>query len=370
MKFSIIFFCSFLYGNNAIDDLIEDFMKRSGTVGLSVAIAKQGKVVFSKGYGYANLDTKEKVTPSHQFRIASLTKPMTASAIIRLIQERKLKLHDKVFGDNKHKGILNVKYKKIGKNTTLFDIEVLHLLEHTSGNWYNKKRAILSNAHYGGIKFIEYVLSQPNHRTAIYSPGKIYDYSNFGYYVLGLIIEKITGMTYENYMRNIFLKDFSTIDFYPKSRSENLKEVKYISKYRNKPYKNEIISKIFSAGGAVSSAEDLVKFGSMFDEENFNYLGLNKKSINLMRTPQTIGGKRAKYAKGLSVPFKRRWWHSGALPGTSSILLCDDKNSKSIARMCVSLIINTEIQTKYRGELIRSARKIGSLWVDKVKLSQ
>ena len=365
--FLLMFMTASLYAGNHVDTVVQDFMQRSGVVGMSVAVVKKGKIVFARGYGMANRSTQEKVAPSHQFRIASITKPITAAAIMRLVQEGKIKLEDRVFGDSRHKGILTLDYVRYGKivpNDHLFDIKVIHLLEHTSGNWYNKKRSVLTNTRYKGLKFIHHVLAkQRRDNFDLFEVGEEYKYSNFGYYILGLIIEEKTNMKYEDYIRNVLLADYPTIDFYPKSKFTN-NEVKYYPG-KKRLYSNSTVAKLFSAGGVVSSAADLAMFGSQFDTDNFggiNNFGLNKHSVNLIKTPQTQGAKKARYSKGWVIPFsdKRRWWHSGKITATRAMLLCDDKHSRVIPQTCVAILINTEINKSFRRKLAGLARKIGS----------
>jgi D-alanyl-D-alanine carboxypeptidase len=82
-----------------VDTVVARFMKKYDVPGMSIAIAKDGKLVYAKGYGYANKATGEKVTPSHLFRIASVSKPITAVAVLQLVETGRLSLDAKVFGD-------------------------------------------------------------------------------------------------------------------------------------------------------------------------------------------------------------------------------------------------------------------------------
>ena len=90
-----------------IDQTIGQFMQQYRIPGLSIAIAKQGQILLAKGYGYADIDKKVPVNITHQFRIASISKPITAVAIMQLREQGKLKLDDKVFGQG---GILDSQF--------------------------------------------------------------------------------------------------------------------------------------------------------------------------------------------------------------------------------------------------------------------
>ena len=80
------------------DQSMRDFMKRHAIPGVSIAVTDRGRVVFSKGYGYADVASRQRVQPDSLFRIASISKPITAVAILQLIEQEKLDLDDKVFG--------------------------------------------------------------------------------------------------------------------------------------------------------------------------------------------------------------------------------------------------------------------------------
>src|SRR4051794_12413301 len=82
----------------ALADIAKQFLEQYKAPGLSVAIARHGKIVYAEGFGVADKETGERVTPSHLFRICSVAKPMTSVAIYTLIEQGKLKLDDLVFG--------------------------------------------------------------------------------------------------------------------------------------------------------------------------------------------------------------------------------------------------------------------------------
>jgi CubicO group peptidase (beta-lactamase class C family) len=118
----------------AIDALAMDFMQQLHIPGFSVAFAHRGKLAYISGYGVADAARKEPVNPTHLFRIASVSKPFTSVAIYTLVEQKKLTLDDTVFG---HSGILS-KFKLPSERAALLQqIQVRHLLTHTSGGWQN-----------------------------------------------------------------------------------------------------------------------------------------------------------------------------------------------------------------------------------------
>jgi len=117
-----------------IDHSVERFMAQNELKGVSIAILKDDKLVYTKGYGYADKENDELVNPKHIFRIASISKLITATAIMKLAELGKLSLSDPVFGEY---GILNDEKYMPYRDKYLKDITIKNLLEH-SGGWTQK----------------------------------------------------------------------------------------------------------------------------------------------------------------------------------------------------------------------------------------
>jgi CubicO group peptidase (beta-lactamase class C family) len=186
-----------------IDAKIQAYMSANAIPGLSIAITKQERLVFAKGYGYADTGTKEQVNPDHLFRIASISKPNTALAIMTLIEAGKLTADQKVFGAG---AILGTQYGTKPYNDKVKAITVKHLLQHTSG-WVGNDADgdgqpdedwMFMNSSMSQSELIGWVL---DNRPPKNQPGKVYQYLNFGYCLLGRVIEKVSGQQYENYVK-------------------------------------------------------------------------------------------------------------------------------------------------------------------------
>ena len=178
-----------------IDRQIQTYIANYSIPGLSIAITKQERLVFAKGFGYADAERKEKIHPHHLFRIASVSKPMTAIAIMKLIEQGKLSLTSKVFG---RAGVLGTTYGTKTYSARVLNITVQHLLEHTSGFTNDGGDPMFMNYDLTQAELISWVL---DNRTPTYAPGTTYSYHNFGYTLLGRVIEKKSGQTYETYLR-------------------------------------------------------------------------------------------------------------------------------------------------------------------------
>jgi CubicO group peptidase (beta-lactamase class C family) len=287
------------------------FMHKYKIPGLSIAIAKQGHIILAKGYGFADLDKKIPVNIMHKFRIASISKPITAVAIMKLREQGKLSLDDKVFGKD---GILANDYSV--EDQLLEKITVRHLLEHTAGKeWSNETNdPMFAKSELSQAATIRWVLKN---RRLTKTPGTEYAYSNFGYCVLGRVIEKLGGIGYQYYVRkNIFIpigaKSFSVGS---KKPANSLFQVRYYSDTDENPYWFSV-ERMDSHGGWIANAIDLVNFSLSVDGRGKNLL--NMESIKLMTTASK---QNSNYALGWNVNQYNNWWHMGSLPGSASILV-------------------------------------------------
>ncbi|MBE0675172.1 MAG: serine hydrolase, partial [Bacteroidales bacterium] len=182
--------------SDQVERLFASFMKRWDIQGASLAISIEGKLVFAHGYGYADTAELVEVEPYHRFRIASVSKLVTAVAIMKLCEDGMISIHDKVFGAD---GILNDSIFSSPKDKRAYGITVAHLLGH-QGGWTSR---------YGDHMFITQVVAKQLDaelplRTEDYvrfaldknlhfTPGTGRSYSNLGYAILGLVVEKVSG---------------------------------------------------------------------------------------------------------------------------------------------------------------------------------
>src|SRR4030066_2344127 len=191
---TIIFIIMSLVNLNAqieeVEDLFSDY--RAGeSPGASVLVAMNGKIVFVKTYGYANLEEKIFVETKTNFRLASVTKQFTAAAVLILVQRELLNLETKltdIFTD----------FPAYGNKIT-----IKHLLTHTSGlidyEDLIPDTATIQVKDAGVLKFML------NQHGTYFEPGTQYKYSNTGYALLAMIIEKISGQKYSQFLKeNIF----------------------------------------------------------------------------------------------------------------------------------------------------------------------
>lgn len=306
-----------------IDDLsfessVDNLIQKYDISGASVAVSKNGKLIFSYCSGIANRELEEKVTDSSLFRIASLSKPITSVAIMYLIENGQLKLNDNVFGEN---AILGITYGSIDYSEREKKITIKHLLEHTAGGttWDSEGEGESSDPMYSKPEMtheelIGWILDT---REPSAEPGAVFCYSNFGFCLLGRVVEKITGMKYEKYVQDTILLQMGITKMRiggNKLVDKFTNEVVYYDDYWS-PY-NFNMDLTDSHGGWIASAIDLVKFlihVDGFDNENDI---LDSSTINLMVEPSE---QDSGYAKGWGLEPGGFWVHGGGFSGTSSL---------------------------------------------------
>lgn len=321
---------------SGLDQALQQFIQKQGIVGASVGVVKDGQLVYAKGFGHADLDAQQTVDPHHLFRIGSLSKLITTVAIMKLREEGKLSLDDKVFGEE---GILNtLRYQNIKDPRRAHQITVEHLLSHTAG-W--------SKRTYGDPMFIPLKIAEEMNVPAPanlddiisfvlskripYAPGTRYDYSNFGFCLLGKVIEAASGETYERYVQNHLLAPLGIYEMRlaktrPEDRFEN--EVRYydLSPNNIRPSiygTGEVVPTTYSfnvealsaAGGWVATPTDLLRFLVAVDGMSSVPDILSNESLLAMIEPAT---GRPYGWRGASVGGT--WWRTGTLAGTTALL--------------------------------------------------
>lgn len=336
-----------------LDDLMTQFVRHHQVPGAALAVAHQSHLVYSRGFGMADVEDDRAVKPNSLFRIASISKPLTAVAILHLIEANKFKLHDQVFDILPIKQWLPAKYDE-----RLRQITVQHLLQHTGG-WdrdksfdpivrVNQASKLLNHPlPVGPDEITRFALMLP----LDFDPGARYAYSNVGYLLLGRLVEHFSGMKYEAYVKQQVLKPIGITRMQlGRAWKDDLAkdEVRYYdSKHREAPAVNgthlgEKVPFVYGAenfeayeahGGWIASAAELVKFASAFDHPDNSRL-LQKDTIESMwQRPTGAAGHKpdgtptdAYYGCGWNVrPVGNHGlantWHDGLIAGTSTILI-------------------------------------------------
>lgn len=294
-----------------IDELMKKYYDY-GQFNGSILVAEKGKVVYAKGLGLANMEWSIPNQPDTKFRIGSVTKQFTATLILQLVEEGKLKL------DGKITDYLTDYRKDTGDRVTIHQ-----LLNHTSGipSYTSRpdfRTAIMRNP-YKVADFVKQLASGDLE----FEPGSKFTYNNSGYVILGAIIEKVTGKSYETVLTERILKPLgmtnsgydSTSPLLPKRASGYEKRP---SGYVNAPYLD--MSLPYAAGSLYSTVEDLYKWDQALHEGKI----LSAESRKLMFTPGLSNygyGIRITDEKiGNSELKTRIIGHGGGINGFNSLL--------------------------------------------------
>lgn len=322
-----------------MENKIKRYLLRWEINGAQIAVTRNDSLLYVKGFGWADMDKKQEMQPSNIMRLASVSKLLTAVGVMRLAEAGTLKLSDHVFGP---KGILNdTAFTNAIKDQRYLDITVEQLLRHKAGFTTGAGDPMFSTRY---IMMQNRLTTPPDNNTLMkillkrrlgFTPGTAKRYSNVGYMLLSMIIEKKTRMSYEDYMRKFVFEPAGCYDFhiagsYEKDRRRN--EVKYymhkgsepVYEYNNsgrmveKCYGENDIPNLKGAGAWCASAAELSRLVASVDLLPGVKDILSKKSVEFMTREMpdhdfSIGWNFC--------PKGRPWIRTGSLSGTSALVL-------------------------------------------------
>jgi CubicO group peptidase (beta-lactamase class C family) len=321
--------------------LARAFLEKYDAPALSVAIGWRGKIVYSEAFGFSDLEARRPATTDNLFRIASLSKPLTSAALFTLIEAGRLSLNDRVFGPG---SVLGVEYGWPPYSPGVDQVQIHHLMTHTAGGWANDQFdpmfRLLGLDHAG---LIRHTLG---HRPLDHPPGRAYAYSNFGYCVLGRVIEKLSRASYAEAVTKAVLRrcKVSSMRIAGNTREERAAEEVIYYSDRENPYGMNV-RRMDAHGGWLARPEDYVRFLMRVSRFSPPTSLLKPSTIDVM-TSATIANRR--YAKGWEINPQGDWWHTGSLPGTSTI------GVRAHNGFCWAGFINTRrIRTDLGGDLNR-----------------
>lgn len=311
-----------------IDSIAEAALRLSPAAGLSLGVVRGNDTIVLAGYGYADLEHRVRATPQTVYRIGSLTKQFTAVSIMQLVEQGKIDLDERIeqyvpdFPTQGH------------------TVTVRHLLTHTSGitsytslgnTWLSKIRLDLTQK-----EVVELFQDEPFK----FEPGGKYEYSNSGYFLLGMIIERVTGQPYATYVQqHIFAPLGLAHTLYCDPRRIVEGRAEGYGRTNGTLVNDEPISMTqpFAAGGLCSSVADLLTW----QEALQNHRLITAESFRQMTTPATLkDGSRANYGFGLGITAldgHPMIAHGGGINGFNSYLAYFPEDSLTIA-----VLVNTE----------------------------
>ncbi|HLP95356.1 MAG TPA: serine hydrolase [Saprospiraceae bacterium] len=314
-----------------IDKMFAEHFKADRN-GATVMITQKGKTLYHKAFGMANLELNVPMRTEHVFRIGSITKQFTAAAILKLAEEGKLNIQDDLT-----KFIPN--YPTQGKKIT-----IEHLLTHTSGiQSYTDMPEWDPATHrkdFTPEEMINYFKDKPMN----FEPGAEFRYNNSGYFLLGYIIEKASGKTYEAYIADTFFKPLGMKNSWYgdnepliKNRASGYSQGDVEGTLVNAPFLS--MTQPYAAGSLLSTVEDL----NIWSQALHGGKVLKPASYQAMITPYKLpGGTPNNYAYGLSIKNlvgSTCIEHSGGIHGFLSDMLYLPKE-----QLCVAILTNCDCE--------------------------
>jgi len=321
-----------------LDSMAEDFIQQWDIQGMTLGVVKDGKLVYAKGFGYAEKERNLKAKPHHLFRIASASKLVTSVAIMKLVEAGKISLDSKIFGEN---GVLK-KYNHWIADPILHKVTVRHLLTHTAG-WRNYLRTdpmfvpvLVAQAMKvpSPISFeetIHFMLSQRGH----FEPGSFYDYSNFGYCLLGTVIEEVTKKPYENYVREDILNSIGAgrmkigknrykerfpheVRYYEAEGSARNISIYNPTDSASRVYEGNNTEALGAAGGWIASSVDMLRLVCAIDGFETKKDILSKESIaEMTKFNEKDSIRTNQHPLGWKQITPEKWWRTGNLSSTN-----------------------------------------------------
>src|SRR5687767_8232468 len=334
-----------------IDSLIRGLISDKKTAGFAYGIKIGESAIISKQYGLADIEKRLEVQQANQFRIASVTKPITATTALKLVETGKLSLSDplsKFFPNYPN-----------GQNITIY-----HLLSHTSGipNWWDGELPKDAPTNFPMCDNPHLYL-QKMKKSSLFDPGQFYSYSNSGYVHLGEIISLVSDLTYEETLKKYIFQPSGMINTemeFIDHPSKNWIKGYALKKANEIPFiEPEVYHMPFSAGGLRSDVKDLINFvsalksGKIISKELFHkmieYAKLNNGKPVYEGLYVAINGNPPKpqeniYKRGYGFGFNLMelynthvYYHSGGIAGFNSYLIHIPKTNTTIV-----LLANTE----------------------------
>lgn len=304
-----------------IDAIVEQARAAQKLPAVSVAVEIKGTVVFKKAYGLADLENNLPATPETLIRTGSIAKPMTAVGAMRLVEQGRLDLNAPV-----QRYCPEFPQKK-------WPVTIRHLLGHVSGIRHYEGKELESTLHYYSIADAMILFKND---PLLFEPGTKFEYTTYGYTVIGCAVEGASGQRFEDYMlasvltpagmTHTFVDDFRIVPHrargYEKDENGDVRNAKLMDSSYKVP-----------GGGYVSTPEDLVRFAAAVRTGRL----LNPASLNEMWTAlKTTDGKETDYGLGwgfTDLNGIRIYAHTGGQQGTSTSLLIMPSRDMSSAVM-------------------------------------
>ena len=343
IKFQYILFL-FLFGcsvevndsnSGKTDRLINDFLNTKNLPGLSVSVMKEGEIVYSKGFGYADVDSKTLIDPSKtKFRIGSFSKTLTASALMILVEKEQIDLDKSIYSYTPE-----FPQKK-------WDFNLRMMTGHLSGIRHYKNDEMNITKNYDNIfDALEVFQDDP----LMHEPGTKYLYSTHAWTLISLAIERAANIPFTQFMDSDVFSKLGMANTFAEVKGLDIdNKVTYYQKNSTGGYdlaKDVNNSWKWAGGGYISTTEDVLKFLNQHLNDDY----LSENSLKALMTSQTTDdGKKTGYGIGWRIRNGRNgdmlYGHTGGSVGGTTYAFMN-KNKKTI------VVITSNIGSANFGQL-------------------
>jgi D-alanyl-D-alanine carboxypeptidase len=308
-------------GADEVDRLVEAQMRKRNVPGLSLAVVRDGKVVKARGYGFANLELKAAATPETVYEVGSLTKQVTAAAVMLLVEEGRLSLEDKI---SKHFS---------GLPGAWGAVTVRHLLTHTSGiKTYVGTPGFELSRRLSGDEFIKAAGGLP----LLFEPGTSWDYSNTNFNLLGHLVERASGKPFWQFLEERLFRPLgmTATRYNDHRRVIPLRADGYFFREGGWAKRDPPVWDVGAAGALLSTALDMAKWETALEAGRV----LKASSLEQMWTPVRLsGGGTYPYGFGWSVETfrgRRLLSHGGLMAGFSAYVARYPEERLTVVVLC------------------------------------
>jgi serine beta-lactamase-like protein LACTB, mitochondrial len=326
-----------------IEQAIQEEMQKNGVPGVAVAIAQQGRIIYARGFGYADVENKVPFTAQTVSRIGSISKTFTALAVMQLVEQGKIKLDDEV----------QVYVPSFPKKSA--PITIRQLLCHQGGIRHYKDNEMLSARHYNTV---EEALAIFKDDPLIAEPGTKYSYTTYGYNLLSRVVEAASGLSFGDYLQQRIFNPLGLKQTYlddpprlipNRARNYTRRQTEGLVNAAAVDQSNK-----WGGGGLLSTVEDLLRYAASYDAQQL----LKAETIAQMFTAQkTSDGKPTNYGLGWATALeegRRRIEHTGGSIGATSALSKYPEQQTTIA-----VLVNNDF---YTGPRFRAS--VSKIWFE------
>ena len=348
---------------NEFKAYLQKRMESTRTPSISIAISRKGRICYEESFGWANREKKIVATPHTIYSIASVSKPMTATAMMILVERGLIDLNESVNSYLRDTGLSPC-------NGNAADATIARLLHHTAG------LPTIWNFYFDGGQIKRPSISESIKKYAIITspPGTVYEYSNLGYGIAEYIIELVSGTSFKHFLKSEVFEPLGMHrSFVITNKAEyDSTAARYLENKNRSPF-YETMSR--GGGGICTSVHDLLLFGMFHLKDHLpdQKRIISDSTIDLMQSSVDPGVPDSPYKLGWDVKEMlgyRVVSHGGGMPGVSSVLMLVPAEDVAIAILCNGtyldlyeigrLILRLMLPKKENRESSSDKEKIGS----------